>query len=89
MVFVSSSESTRTSKIIKALGGLPVLTMGETPGFVEQGGMINLLLEGKNIRLEINQTAVEKAGFVIDPQLTKLVPVITDPGATLKNPSGS
>jgi len=38
----------------------------------EQGGMINLLLVGKNIRLEINSAAVEQARIVMDPKLISM-----------------
>lgn len=88
-VFVGSSEQKRTSKILKELAGLPVLTVGESPGFAEQGGIINLLLDGKNIRLEINPAAAEKARLVIDPQLMKMVPVLAEPAQTPKSSSGS
>jgi hypothetical protein len=69
LLFVASSETKRTSKILKNVASFPVLTVGESPGFGEQGGMINLLLVGKNIRLEINLAAVEQARIVMDPKL--------------------
>jgi len=72
LLFITASETNRTSKILESLAPLPVLTIGEIPGFTEQGGIINLLLEGKNIRLEINQAAAEKANLQIDPKLIKL-----------------
>ena len=74
-VFVGASEKKRTTKILKALTGLPILTVGESPGFAEQGGIINLLVERKHVRLELNTAAAEKAGFGVDPELMKLVPV--------------
>jgi hypothetical protein len=74
-VFVGASEKKRTPKILKALTGLPILTVGESPGFAEQGGIINLLVERKHVRLELNTAAAEKAGISIDPELMKLVPV--------------
>jgi hypothetical protein len=74
-VFVGASEKKRTAKILKELTGLPLLTVGEAPGFVEQGGIINLLVERRHVRLELNTAAAEKAGIGIDPELMKLVPV--------------
>ena len=53
--------------------------LGFRPGFGEQGGMINLLLVGKNIRLEINLAAVEQARIVMDPKLISMSS--TGPGA--------
>jgi hypothetical protein len=81
-VFISSSETENTSKIVDELADLPVLTVGETPGFAEQGGIVNLLLEGKHVRLEINTAAAEKARITIDPELLKLVPLTADPNTS-------
>jgi len=71
-VFISASESEQTTRILESLAGLPILTIGETPEFSRQGGIINLLLDGRNIRLEVNQAAAEKARLAIDPKLVKL-----------------
>ena len=79
LLFVASSETKRMSKILKNVASFPVLTVGESPGFGEQGGMINLLLVGKNIRLEINPAAVEQARIVMDPKLISMSS--TGPGA--------
>ena len=79
LVFISASEKKQTSKILKNLAGLPVLTVGETPGFVEAGGMLNLVLDGKNLRLDVNKAAADKAGITFDPQLVKLAQLTTNP----------
>jgi hypothetical protein len=72
LIFIGSSEKKQTAKILKKLDGLPILTVGETPGFTEAGGMICLLRDGKNLRLDVNAAAAQKAGLVLDPQLIKL-----------------
>jgi hypothetical protein len=79
LVFISASEKKQTAKILKKLAGLPVLTVGETPGFVEAGGMLNLMVDGKNLRLGVNKAAAEKAGIILDPQLVKLAQLTTNP----------
>jgi hypothetical protein len=65
VVFISSSERNRTPLILQKLVGLPVLTVGETPGFAKQGGMISLLFEGKHVRIEANPVAAEQAGITL------------------------
>jgi hypothetical protein len=87
VVFVSTSETGRTAKILDGLDGFPVLTVGEVPGFTEQGGVLNLLLVGKKIRLEINQAAAEKAGIRFDPKLIELVALQAEPALTGNDPS--
>ena len=61
-----------SSQIIKALKGSPVLTVGETAGFLESGGIINLLMEDKKVRFEINITAAKRAKLKIRSQLLRL-----------------
>jgi hypothetical protein len=89
LLFISASETKRTAKILDSLAPLPVLTIGEIPGFTEQGGIINLLLEGKNIRLEINQAAAEKVHLQIDPKLIKLASLMAEPISERDSSSGS
>ncbi len=60
------------SQIIKALKGSPVLTVGETAGFLESGGIINFLMEDKKVRFEINVTAAKKNKLKISSKLLRL-----------------
>ena len=60
------------SQIIKALKGSPVLTVGETAGFLESGGIINFLMEDKKVRFEINVTAAKKSKLKISSKLLRL-----------------
>lgn len=69
VVFVSASEQLRTPQFLQQLADLPILTVGETPEFTQQGGMISLLTEGKHIRLEVNLAAAAKAGITLDAAL--------------------
>ena len=69
LIFVSATEQERIPRILEKLSGLPVLTIGETPGFVAQGGMINLLTESKRLRLEANPAAAARVGITLDPRL--------------------
>lgn len=63
VVFVSSSEKKYMRDILKALEGAAVLTVGETEGFLESGGMINFVVEDGKICFEINAGAAEHAGL--------------------------
>lgn len=49
-----------------------VLTVGEAPGFLERGGIINLVEVQGRIRFEINQPAARKAGLVVSSRLLSL-----------------
>ncbi len=72
VLFVSRSERDRLPRILADLHGAPVLTVGDTPGFTDQGGMINFVLEGSKVRFDINQDAAERAGLKISSRLLAL-----------------
>lgn len=72
IVFVSRSEKRRLPEVLAHLRGAPVLTVADTGGFLEQGGIINFTLEGSKVRFEINQEAAERAGIKISSKLLRL-----------------
>ena len=57
---------------IRAAQGRPVLTVGETPDFIALGGIANFILEGNNVRFEINAGAADRAGLRISSRLLRL-----------------
>ncbi len=61
-----------SGRIVKALKGSPVLTVGETDGFLESGGIINFLMEDEKVRFEINNTAAKQAKLKIRSKLLRL-----------------
>ncbi len=72
IVFVAKSERGNASGIIASLGDAKVLTVGESEGFAKQGGVIGILMDGDQPRLEINTAAARRAGLIISAQLLKL-----------------
>jgi len=71
-----------SDRIIKALKGSPVLTVSETGGFLESGGMINFLREGKKARFEINNRAARQATLKIRSKLLRLAKRVIDEEAS-------
>jgi hypothetical protein len=76
MLFVSSAQEAQFAALEPALQSLPVLTVGESPGFASQGGAIDFVPQGDKIRFEININAAEHAGLKISAQLQKLAAVV-------------
>ena len=72
LVFVGAAERGQEDVILQQLAGRPVLTIGETPGFADRGGVINLIRVKDKIRFEINQQAAERGGLRIGSQLLQL-----------------
>lgn len=80
ILFISRSEGERLTEILSAVRGLPVLTVSDTQGFLEQGGIINFILEGSKVRFEINQESAARAGLKISSKLLRLATRVV-PGA--------
>src|SRR5262249_19222992 len=54
IVFVASSQRKHFQSEIQELKAPGVLTVGESPGFAAEGGIVNFKLEEGRVRLEIN-----------------------------------
>src|ERR1700732_494770 len=76
LLFVGSAQEAQFAALERALQSLPVLTVGESPGFASQGGAIDFVPQGDKIRFEININAAEHAGLKISAQLQKLAAVV-------------
>jgi hypothetical protein len=50
----------------------PVLTVGETPRFLRDGGMVRMFLEGNRMRFQVNRRQTDAAGLKISSQLLSL-----------------
>lgn len=76
ILFVSSSEAAHLDEIIQSAKGMPILTIGETPGFAVRGGIINLTLEGNKVRFEVNIEAAKQANLNISSRLLALARIV-------------
>jgi len=72
LLFISSSEMIDIKNILEDIKGKPVLTVGDTRGFLEAGGMVNLVRVNDKIRWEINQTPIKDAGLRLSSQLFRM-----------------
>lgn len=72
ILFISRSERGRMPEVLRELRDTPVLTVADTGGFLDQGGIVNFILESGKVRFEINQEAAERAGIKISSKLLRL-----------------
>jgi len=72
MVFVSEGAARRAGAILRRVAGSAVLTVGESQGFLADGGHIRMYLEQNRIRFQINAANAERAGLKISAQLMTL-----------------
>lgn len=77
LLFVPKSVSDEDLAELKsAVEGLAVLTVGESPAFARQGGMITFVLQEDKIRFAINASAAQRSGLKFSSQLQKLATVV-------------
>jgi hypothetical protein len=86
ILFVSSSEKAHFEEIVQSVKGLPILTVGETPGFAERGGMIRLTLEDNRVRFEVNVDAAHEGNLNISSRLLTLAKIISQSPPTARKP---
>lgn len=76
ILFVAEAFRNEFSKVISQTQGKPVLVIGDTPGFAEEGGMINLIREEDRINIEINIQQVTAAGLKLNAKLLQLARIV-------------
>jgi hypothetical protein len=72
ILFLGKAQSKRIPLLVTNLHNAPVLTVGETAGFLDAGGMIDFLLEDNKLRFEVNLKAAESADLKIGSRLLVL-----------------
>jgi hypothetical protein len=76
ILFISSSEKENLSQILETVKGAPMLTIGDTKGFAQQGIMINFVMEQNKVGFEINTESARRANLTISSKLLKLAKTI-------------
>lgn len=72
ILFVPSGEDALFRSSASAFSRQGILTVGESPGFTDEGGMINFVLIDDKVRFEIDRAHADSAGVKISAQLLKL-----------------
>jgi hypothetical protein len=62
--------------VLHSLKGMPILTIGETPGFAKRGCIINLIVEDNKVRFEVNLDAAKQADLTVSSRLLALAKII-------------
>ena len=76
ILFVSSSEREHLDSLVDATKWLPILTIGDAPGFARRGGIINFTLEDNKVRFEVNVEAAKHADLTISSRLLTLAKIV-------------
>ena len=76
VVFIGKNESKRAPLSSSGLRTVPVLTVGESEDFLDQGGVIRFSLDDQKIRFEINQQAAGDANLKVSSRLLLLAKTV-------------
>jgi len=72
MLFVSASEDRQLTQIVRVLDKSAILTVSDMPGFLQRGGMIQFVAEGKRVRFQINAAAAQHVGLALSSELLRV-----------------
>jgi hypothetical protein len=73
VLFVPRGE--QLASFVRSGSKAPVLTVGETADFLEQGGIVSFVLEEGRVRFEMSPEAANRHGLMISSRLLRLARV--------------
>ena len=72
ILFFRANETKKMGAVYESIKRLPILTVGESEDFLDQGGMFSLVFEDKQLRFDVNTAAAENAKLTISSKLLRL-----------------
>lgn len=72
IVFVAVTERKRSHVLLEAVKACSVLTVGESEGFLGDGGVIDFRVDESRVHIEISTAAAARAGLHISAKLLSL-----------------
>lgn len=79
ILFICRSEREELKNILEWVRECPVLTVGDTEGFVESGIIMNFVIREKKVRFEVNLVSAQKARLKIRAKLLRLAAKVVQP----------
>lgn len=74
LVFVAAGVE--AAPILRSLRGTWALSVGESPGFLAAGGVMNFFVEDRRLRFEVGLPAATRAGLNVSSKLLRLARVV-------------
>lgn len=84
LIFITQTNGKSVARILAPLKGLTILTVGESEGFLEAGGIFELKYDRPTVQININLTAARNAQLKLDSRLLTLAKRVV----ILKEPPG-
>ena len=77
VLYIPAAAAAVARPILRRAATLPILTVGDYPEFIEQGGIINLRLVERSFRYDVARTAGEKVGLRFRSQVLQYAASVT------------
>ncbi len=78
ILFVPETEERAVAELLRKVGALPVLTIGEHDGFAAAGGGIGFVIREERVQFEINPDAATRADLKVSSRLLHLATIVRD-----------
>lgn len=78
VLFINAAQERQIEHLLKPLRGASVLTVGETDGFLDEGGMINFSLQNDQVQFRINHKAAQEANLYLSSRLLSLAKKVVE-----------
>jgi len=77
ILFISNTSSNIEDQALAVLKGRSTLTVSDTPGFLNDGGMVRFFTRDNKVKLQINHESSKAANLTISSKLLKLAEIFT------------
>lgn len=78
ILLLNTPEQDVRKEILNEAGKKPVLTVGDAPEFLAEGGIIRFVLSGERLRLHISRPAAARAGLELSARLLEVAEKVVD-----------
>jgi hypothetical protein len=69
VLFINSAQDRQERRILEALKGIAILTVGESEDFLDNGGIICFVMHEDRVQFEISHKAAIEAGLRVSSRL--------------------
>lgn len=78
IVYIAANERSELPEVVASLDRSSTLTVSDIPDFVDQGGMIEFVLDSGRVRFRINLAAAQQAGLNLSSELLKVASAVKE-----------
>lgn len=82
LVFLAGRNTDRIDQAVRATAQRPVLMVGESPDFLQHGGMIEFVVDGGRVRFDVNLPAASARGLTLSSRLLQVARTVVGKGGS-------